>query len=205
MRFFSYRDRPVHLGPYPLERLTRQPPRTDPKGVLEAMQPMTALSFDDPDPESLKHAMARFIAMFDLVRDGVVNAERGEVPDDPSERARHLKAAGYYFDASMMAVGRLPKAALLREPIRNPGVVELGAELERSHTRSFAAGMDMILADVLDSARKVHGPIDTHSHAILILVEYPRDPRPQEPGCDWIHGTQAQRSAVLAAQTAVLL
>ena len=23
MRLFSYRDRPVHLGPYPLERLTR--------------------------------------------------------------------------------------------------------------------------------------------------------------------------------------
>ena len=23
MRLYSYRDRPVHLGPYPLERLTR--------------------------------------------------------------------------------------------------------------------------------------------------------------------------------------
>ncbi len=201
MRLFSYRDRPVHLGPYPLERLTRADTAPD----LRAVPAMRPLSFDDPDPESLKHAMARFIAMFDLVRDGTVNPRRAEIPDDPTERANHLKAAGYYFDASMMAVGALPREALLAEPIRNPGVRALGAELEASQPKSFAAGMDMILADVLESARKVRGPVDAHTHAIVILVEYPRDPRPGEPGCDWIHGTQAQRAAVLAAQTAVVL
>ncbi|MEO8080352.1 MAG: 4Fe-4S dicluster domain-containing protein, partial [Caldimonas sp.] len=166
---------------------------------------MQPLSFDDPDPQSLAHAMARYIAMFDLVRDGAVNAEPAEVPADAGERARHLKAAGYYFDASMMATGTLPAAALLAEPIRNAQVAALGAELEASQPKSFAAGMDMILADVLESARAVHGPISHHTHAIAILVEYPRDPRPVEPGCDWIVGTQAQRAAVLAAQTAVLL
>ena len=170
---------------------------------------MQALSFDDPDPESLKHAIGRFITMFDLVRDGTVNALRGEIPADPMQRANHLKAAGYYFDASMMGCCVLPRAALLAEPIRNPMVAELGAELERSQPTSFAAGMDMILADVLESARKLHGPIDNpvrpHTHAIVILIEYPRDPRPGEVGCEWIHGTQAQRAAVLGAQTAVLL
>ena len=201
MRLFSYRDRPVHLGPYPLERLTRQ----DAMPELKALAPMQALSFDDADPESLKHAMARFITMFDLVRDGAVNPLRGEVPAGGAERAEHIKAAGYYFDASMMAICTLPREALLAEPIRNPRVPALGAELEASQPRSFAAGMDMILADVLDSARKVHGPVDGHTHAIVILVEYPRDPRADEPGCDWIQGTQAQRAAVLTAQTAVLL
>ena len=201
MRLFSYRDRPVDLGPYPLERLTRQDEPPD----AAAMAPMQALSFDNPNPESLSHAMARYLAMFDLVRDGSVNPARGEVPDDPQARARHLKAAGYYFDATMMAVGALPPAARLAEPIRNPGVAALGAELELSQPKSFAAGMDMILADVLESARAEHGPIDGHTHAIVILVEYPRDPRPGEPGCDWIAGTQAQRAAVLSAQTAVLL
>ncbi|WP_418314845.1 4Fe-4S double cluster binding domain-containing protein [Piscinibacter sakaiensis] len=204
-RLFSYRDRPVHLGPYPLERLTRSNALPD-LTTLPTMQP---LSFDDANPLSLNHAMARFIAMFDLVRDGAVNPQRGEVPDDAAERARHLKAAGYYFDASMMAVGKLPTAALLPEPIRNPGVAALGAELEQSQPKSFAAGMDMILADVLESARKRLDPIDRlqrpHSDAIVILVEYPRDPRPDEPGCEWIVGTQAQRAALLAAQTAVLL
>ncbi len=63
----------------------------------------------------------------------------------------------------------------------------------------------MILADVLQSARARHGPVGHHTHAIVLLVEYPRDPRPGEPGCDWIVGTQAQRAATLSAQTAVLL
>jgi reductive dehalogenase len=201
MRLFSYRNRPVHLGPYPLERLARQSASVD----LPCVPPMQSLSFDAPDLLSLAHAMKRFIGMFDVVRDGTVTALPAEVPDDRAERARHLKAAGYYFDASMMGVCELPPAALLAQPIRNPIVGEIAAELERSQPRSFAAGMDMILADVLDSARLVHGPIDAHTHAIVVLVEFPRDPRPGEPGCDWIVGTQPQRAAVLAAQTAVLL
>ena len=201
MRFFSYRDRPVHLGPYPQERLKRSAEAPD----LAAVPAMQALSFDHPDPESLAHAMARYIGMFDLVRDGTINPQIGEIPEQPGERAHHFKAAGYYFDATMVGVCALPAAAVLAQPLRNPMVAAIGAELEKSQPKSFAAGMDMILADVLDSARKVHGPVTHHTHAIVFLVEYPRDPAPHEPGCDWIAGTQAQRAAVLTAQTAVVL
>jgi reductive dehalogenase len=201
MRLFSYRDRPVHLGPYPLERLTRQDAVPD----LGTVPPMQALPFDDPNPESLVHAMTRYMGMFDLVRDGSVNPAPAELPPDLTERAQHLKAAGYYFDASMMAACALPAAALLAEPIRNPAVDAIAAELAQSQPKSFAAGMDMILADVLESARIQHGPVTHHTHALVVLVEYPRDPQPGEPGCDWIVDTQAQRAAVLAAQTAVLL
>jgi len=201
MRFFSYRDRPVHLGPYPLERLPRQAQVPD----LAGLPPMRPLGFDSAEAESIVHAMARYMGMFDLVRDGAVNPQRGEVPDGLDERAQHLKAAGYYFDASMMGVCALPASALLAEPIRNPMVGAIAEELERNQPTSFAAGMDMILADVLESARTVHGTIAHHTHVVVILVEFPRDPRPGEPGCDWIGGTQAQRAAVLAAQTAVLL
>ena len=201
MRIFSYRDRPVHLGPYPLERLTR----SDTPPPLDALPPMLPLHYNAPQADSIVHAMARFAAMFDLVRDGPCNPQRGEIPGDPLERANHLKAAGYYFDASMMAACELPAAVHLAEPVRNPGVPALGEELARNQPTSFAAGMDMILADVLDSARTLHAPIDAHSHALVILVEYPRDPRPDEPGCDWLHGAQAQRAALLASQTAVLL
>ena len=201
MRLFSYRDRPVHLGPYPLERLER---RDDPPD-LRAMPEMRALSFDAPDPTSIVHAIAPYQAMFDLVRDGAVNPQPAEVPEDPDERTRHLKAAAHYFDATMAAVCRLPDAVRLAVPLRNPRVAALGAELERSQPRSFAAGMDMILADVIESARTRHGPVDDHTHALVILVEYPRDPRPDEPGTEWLHGAQPHRAAVLAAQAAVLL
>jgi hypothetical protein len=58
----------------------------------------------------------------------------------------------------MMGCCTLPALAVLDTPIRNPQVAALGAELEASHPKSFAAGMDMILADVLESARSVHAP-----------------------------------------------
>ena len=149
MRLFSYRDRPVHLGPFPLERLRRIDIRPD----LSALSPMQALAFDDANPESLTHAMARFIGMFDVIRDGSVASQRSDLPDDPAERARHLKAAAYYFDASMVATSGLPADCRLAQPLRNPMVAKLAAELEGSQPKSFAAGIDMILADVLDSAR----------------------------------------------------
>ena len=204
MRLFSYRDRPVHLGPYPLERLTRLTGSAD-LPPLDALPPMTALRYTAHDPLSIVHAMARFAAMFDLVRDGPHNPLVAEIADDPAERTRHLKAAGTYFDASMMGVCVIHGAARLKTPIRNPDVTALGEELATSQPKSFAAGLDMIVADVIDAARTVHGPIDGHTHALVVLVEFPRDPRPDEPGCDWLHGAQAHRAALLASQTAVLL
>ena len=201
MRLFSNRHRPVHLGPYPLERLPRRAALPD----LARVAPMRALSFERADPLSLSHAMARYMAMFDLVRDGPVQAAEAEIPADPAERSRHLKAAAAYFDVPMTGICALPREARLPVPIRNPAVAALGEELERSQPKSFAAGMDMILADVLDSARQQHGPIPQHGHAIVLLVPFTREPQPGEPGCDWLHGAQAQRAALLAAQAAVLL
>jgi reductive dehalogenase len=201
MRLFSTRRRPVHLGPYPLERLRRQARPPD----LASVPAMQALAFEADDPHSLVHAMARSMAMFDLVREGPVQSLAAEVSADPGERTRHLKAAGHYFDASMMGVCALPAAALRQEPIHNPAVAALGAELQASQPRSFAAGIDMILADVIDASRATHGPVTHHTHALVVLVEYPRDPRPGEPGCDWLAGSQPHRAALLAAQTAVLL
>ena len=91
-RLFSYRNRPVHLGSYPLERLKRGSTIPD----LSRIPPMEPLSFvDEENPESLTNAMARFIGMFDTIRDGTVAKLKAEIPDDISERANHLKAASY--------------------------------------------------------------------------------------------------------------
>ncbi len=201
-RISSTRTRPFHLGPYPLERLTRTADATD----LTAVAAMARLAFDDAhDPQSIVHAMKPYMAMLDVVRDGPVNPREGEVPADPQARAEHLKAAGYYFDASMMGIAALSREALLETPLRNPEVAAVADALERSEPKSFAAGMDMILADVKDAARAERGPIAHHTHAIVVLVDQPRDPQPGERGCDWIIGAQAQRAALLSAQTAVLL
>ena len=201
MRWFSDRQRPVHLGPYPHERL----PRGDASDHKAALAPMQALRFDAADPNSLSHAMARFIGMFDVVRDGVVSALPAEITDDPLERTQHLKAAAYFFDASAAGTCVLTPAHLLVEPIRNPLTTALADELEASQPRSFAAGIDAILVDVIASARSEPGPLLGHGHALVIAVEYQRDLGPDEPGVEWLAGTQAQRAATLAAQTAVML
>src|SRR5690606_18324751 len=104
------------------------------------------LSFDHPDPDSLTHAMARYQTMFDTVRQGPVVHEAAEIPDDPQERSNHLKAAGYYFDASQMAVCALDPAHHLPVPHRNPMIDALRAELEGGQPKTHAAGIDAIYA-----------------------------------------------------------
>jgi len=56
LRFFSDRNRPVHLGPFPLERLARLDPGTLPDpGKVPAFRP---LNFRRPDtPHSIINAM----------------------------------------------------------------------------------------------------------------------------------------------------
>lgn len=173
---------------------------------LAAVPSMERVSFaDESDNESLSHAISRYIGMLDVVRDGSVTPLKAEVPDDPDERAQHIKAGGYYYDATMMGICALPQNSLLAEPIRNPVVASLTAELENGQPKTFAAGIDVIYADVLESARRPLGSVGHHTHAVVIVIEHTRDPRPDEPGTDWFQDAQAQRAGVLAANTAVLL
>ncbi len=65
--------------------------------------------------------------------------------------------------------------------------------------------MDMILADVLDSARQQHGPIGHHTPRDRAAGAVPARPAAGRTRLRLDRGTQAQRAAVLAAQTAVLL
>ena len=84
MRLFSYKNRPFHLGPYPLERL----PRGERPADLSAVPPMQPLSFHRKDEASLVNAMRRYQAMLDAIREGLVKKEVAVIPDDLEERGR---------------------------------------------------------------------------------------------------------------------
>ncbi len=201
MKMFSYRKRPVHLGPYPMELIPRQSAIPD----MSALSPFEPVSYtDEARPESLIHAMGRYIGMFDVVRDGAV-MPLADVPSDPQERSDHLKAAGYYYDATQMAICPLLPDMHLATPVRNPAIAGLVAELEKGQPKTFTAGIDVIYSDVLELARKQLGPVTHHTHAIVILIEYTRDPRLDEPGTEWFVDTQAQRAGVLGANAAIIL
>ena len=145
LRFFSDRDRPVHMGRYPTERLARQPAPPD----LTAIPPHPHLSFDRSDtPRSIVNAMREHQAMLDAIRDGLVNRATAETPTDPTERANHLKAFGYFCDAAVIGTCELPATTLLDQPRTNPDVARLADDLKTRQTKTLASGIDLIIADL---------------------------------------------------------
>lgn len=201
MQIFSNKYRPFDLGPFPLEKLGRT--QEDPD--LSVVPEDDGLDPRKHGPESLAHAMARFLAMLDTVRDGDITNPLADIPGCARERARHFKAASYYFDASMVGIAQILPGHFLTTPRRNPMIDGIRAELEAGQPATYAAGVDAIYADILDAARKPLGPVEHHSHALVFLVEYTREPEPGEPGTEWFHGTQAERAALLTANTAVVI
>lgn len=201
-QIFSNTKRPVHMGKYPLERLARTKVAPD-LSQIPAMKPLT---FDRPDtPQSIVNAMRDYQAMLDTIRDGMVAKVPSECPTDPIERAEHIKAFGYFSDASMVGICHLPKAAFLSEPIHNPDMARLVNDLRTKQTKTFASGIDMIMADLKESVEAPPKDISNHTHAIVFLYAHHRDPEINEHGCDWIQDAQHHRACLRASETAVVI
>ncbi|WP_283638705.1 reductive dehalogenase [Marinovum algicola] len=202
IRLFSDKNRPVHMGRYPSELLARS--RTLPD--LAQVPAFVPLSFDRSDrPHCIVNAMREHQAMLDVIRDGIVNPAMAACPTDPLERANHIKAFSYFSDAAVTGVCALPRAARLPEPHQNPDVAHLAQQLKTRQTKTLAAGIDQIMADLKESAEAPPSSIDGHTHAVVFLYENPRDPRPDEPGTTWFKEAYAHRAALLAAETASVL
>lgn len=202
LRFFSDKDRPVHMGPYPTERLARLAQVPDLRGVPDAPH----LSYDRPaDPRSILNAMREHQAMLDAICDGLINKAVAEAPADPQVRADHLKAFGYFADAAVVGTCLLLNDAILDVPRLNPDVDRLAHDLKTRQTKTLAAGIDMIMADLKESMEAPVTGIDGHTHALVFLYENPRDPELDEVGTDWIKDAQAHRAGLLAAETAAVL
>ncbi|XDA97648.1 2Fe-2S iron-sulfur cluster-binding protein [Sulfitobacter sp. LCG007] len=202
MKLFSSRDRPVHLGGYPLERLRRK------SESFRAFPdiPLPGLDFErSDDPLSIVPAMAPYQAMMDVLRDGTPNPARARIPDDPRTRADHLKAFAYFGDASMVGVCELPERALLAEPRRNPAAARLAEELQSRQTKTLATGVDVIMANLREALAAPERPLNGHTHAIVLLCAFNRDPRPDEPGAEWIRDAQRPRASLRACENATVL
>jgi len=201
-RFFSNKKRPVHLGPYPLERLAR----SEQPAQFDSLPPFAPVSFRrDDTPSSIVNAMREYQAMLDAIRDGFVNKQRGEFPSDPLSRRDNLKGFAYFNDASMVGTAALVAEHILDPPIVNPDIASLAEQLRTTQTKTLAAGIDVIMADLKESMEAPPTNIDAHKHVLVLFHEFPRDPRPDEPGVAWIGDAQAARACLLAAENAVIL
>ena len=202
IRFFSTKDRPFHMGPYPLERLIRIATAPDLNNVPETQQ----LDFSDLDtPHSLVNAMGEYQAMMDAIRDGVVNPTPASAPKDLQERANHMKSFGYFQDTSMIGICEIPNSARLSPPLRNPSIDRLANDIRTKQTKTLASGIDQIMAELKESIERPLAEISDHTHAIVLLVEHQRDPKTHEPGAEWIMGMQDYRAALRGTETGVIL
>jgi reductive dehalogenase len=202
IRFFSDKDRPVHMGPYPNELLARQSHLPD----LDAVPAMQQLQFErSSDPASVVNAMREHQAMLDAIRDGLVNGAVAEAPSDPTERVNHLKAFGYFADAAVVGSCLIPRTARLQSAFQNPDVARLAHDLKTRQTKTLASGIDMIMADLKESVEAKPTSITGHTHALVFLYENPRAPDDDERGAAWIMDAQAHRAGLLAAETAVVI
>ena len=200
-QIFSDRRRPVHMGRLATEDLRR----TD-SVSWDRIPPFAPLSFDASDrPASIVNAMRDHQAMLDAIRDGPRNQVTAEVPDDLTERSNHLKSFGYFSDATLVGACALPKCAWLETPARNPDIDRLSQDLSSRQVKTFASGIDLVMADLRDTMAAPPRSIAGHDHALVFLYEHPRAVRRDEPGTDWIKDAEAHRSALLAAETAIVI
>jgi len=202
VRFFSSKKRPFHLGPYPLEKLKSLEGSADVSTIPRSKQ----LSFRRLNtPHSLVNAMGEYQAMMDVIRDGIVNPVRADVPDDIENRADHIKSFGYFQDASLMGICKLTKDAFLASATLNPDIDRLAHDIRTKQTKTLASGIDQIMAGLKESIETPLGGIENHTHAIVFLYENTRRPMDSEPGADWIKDAQEHRGALRATEAAVIL
>ncbi|RED18358.1 2Fe-2S iron-sulfur cluster-binding protein [Pontivivens insulae] len=201
MRFKSQRERPIHLGPHRLEDLARMQ-----VADLTRVPPFQPLSYARPDaPHSIINAMRDHQAMLDAIRDGLVAKVKSAPPQDLVERANHLKSFGYFADASLVGGCLLPDQARLAEPAKNADVARLAADLRTKQTKTLASGIDLIMADLKESMEAPPATIDGHTHAMVFMVQHPREVQHDEPGAAWIQTARPQRSCLIASEIAVVI
>ena len=203
MKVFSTRNRPAHLGLFPDERLPR---RNGPLSEQELLECPLTTQLEIPIDASRIHvdaAIGPVLSMLDLLRAGDEVPRLARIPEDLTERSRHLKGALFFLNASMVGICKIPNAARLEKGFVNPAILDTVKTLMEKEVKTFSTGIEGIMADLRDNAEKTLPSVDDHDHAIVILVENPRRARGDEPGGKYLSGAETARSALLASEAAV--
>jgi reductive dehalogenase len=198
MQVFSHSQRPVHLGPFPMERLGR----ADRAAISRVTS--NGLLHDRFAPSELGSSVSSFLCAIDAVREGDVARDRAQIPENLQERANHLKAAGYFLDAALMGVAPLKAKHMLATPHQHAGLATLSFSESKEKLRLRFNPL-AVIRQMEQAISLAERPIKEHTHALVIVSDYPRDPGSSEPGTDWFRDLQPWRAAVRAAETACVL
>ena len=112
--YLKSRNRPYHLGPFPLETL----PRDDAITAVESERPPASLPNRMPNSGILVDALDRYREIFAGLDVRECVPVRAPLPDDPGRRVMDLKGAAYFMDASQVGTCRIPDHAWLLDAER---------------------------------------------------------------------------------------
>jgi len=98
MRLYSSKDRPFHLGPWPLERLPRA------ALALPASIPSQPRAAVPHAKASLAPCFPEYFSVFRAALDGKVAPAQAPVPAEGGERSANLKSHAYFLDAALVGV-----------------------------------------------------------------------------------------------------
>ena len=135
MKLFSHKSRPVHLGPYPLERLPHVADRTASLPGLPAQLPSGPAEEKAPGRLAATEVYATYFELFDGRRDGEV-APPAPLPDSPVEISQNLKAGLYFLDADMVGCGVVPAGAWSGDELDHPHAIVTLVAHSRAHAKA---------------------------------------------------------------------
>lgn len=194
-KLFSSRNRAPHLGPYPLERL----PRSDSAPSAGGLAGTPPLRLPEPEnPYSIANSFPRFFELYRRLRNGEVREHAASIPWDPEERLRHLKSLSYFLDASQVGACLIPEDARLGRTI--------GVKFDVV-SDSDTGDQEYMYTPSKNGSAEGGSATDCsdHDYALVILVEYSRDPSARDPLAGEMHACQAARAVARAAEVAVVI
>lgn len=101
MILLSNKRRPFHFGPFPLERLPRDPEHAD----AERRRPREERPGPQPHGNgTLAAAVDRYHSIFDQLRECDPAPDKAPVPEDLARRSIDIKGSAYFLDASQVGI-----------------------------------------------------------------------------------------------------
>lgn len=122
------KDRPFHLGPFPLEALPRDAGIFEPEARRAAI-PLAPDAARQPD-DALSRAVDHYRALFSRFVEGSPASAKAPVPDDLERRAADIKGGAYFMDASCAGICRIPENAWMAGDAKLPHDIALVVMVE---------------------------------------------------------------------------
>lgn len=199
------KDRPFHLGRFPMESLRRD----DAVLTLEAGRAAVAAVPDliRPRDDALSRAADHYRDILSQFAAGAPAAAKAPVPDDLERRSIDIKGSAYFMDTSCVGICRIPENAWIPEPtklahdfavvvmVEHPRCAEVGNSAHQWTKAAVTAAADMRACEIvcclaaymrqMGFSAKAHvagnGSLDVERLAVLAGLAVRRDDAVEHP------------------------